>query len=48
MFNAFKGNQLGGVMIKLMATRAIDGGFDPRSGQTKELTISTTHAASQN
>ena len=43
-------NRLGGVMINLLASRAVDRGFEPRSGQTKDFKIgiccfSAKHAA---
>ena len=30
-------NRIGGVMISVLASSAVDRGFEPRSGQTKDL-----------
>jgi hypothetical protein len=43
-------NSIGGVMISVFASNAVDRGFDPGSGQTKDYTIdmccfSAKHAA---
>ena len=42
-------NCIGGVMVNVLASSAVDSGFDPRSGQTKDFKIgiccfSTKHA----
>jgi hypothetical protein len=44
------GNRIGGVMISVLASSAVDRGFEHRSGQTKDYTIgiccfSAKHAA---
>jgi hypothetical protein len=33
------GNRIGSVMVSVLASSAIDCGYEPRSGQTKEYTI---------
>ena len=43
-------NRMGGVMLSMLASSAIDSRFEPRSGQTKSYTFgmscfSTKHAA---
>jgi hypothetical protein len=43
-------NRIGGVMVSVFTSSAVDRGFEPRSGQTKDYTIgmcffSTKHAA---
>ena len=43
-------NRIGGVMVSVLASSAVDRGFDPRSGQTKDYEIgmccfSAKHAA---
>ena len=43
-------NRVGGVMLSVLASCAVDRGFEPRSGQTKDYKIgiccfSTKHAA---
>ena len=43
-------NRIGGVMISVLASSAVDRGFEPRSGQTKDYKIgiccfSAKHAA---
>ena len=45
-----KQNRIGGVIISVLASSAVDRGFEPRSGQTKDYKIgiccfSTKHAA---
>jgi hypothetical protein len=30
-------NRIGGVMVSMLASNAVDCGFEPRSGQTKRL-----------
>ena len=37
MFNAL--NRIGGIMVSVLASSAVDRGFKPRSGQTKDYTI---------
>jgi membrane associated rhomboid family serine protease len=32
-------NHIGGVMVSVLASSAVDRGFDPRSGQTKDYNI---------
>jgi hypothetical protein len=32
-------NRIGGVMFSVLASSAVDRGFKPRSGQTKELEL---------
>ena len=32
-------NRIGGVMISVLASSAVDGGFEPRPGQTKNFKI---------
>jgi hypothetical protein len=32
-------NRIGGVMVSVLTTSAVDRGFEPRSGQTKDYTI---------
>ena len=32
-------NRIGSVMVSVLAARAVDGGFERRSGQTKDYTI---------
>jgi hypothetical protein len=32
-------NRIGGVMVSLLASSAVDRGFDPRSGQTKDYKV---------
>ena len=44
------GNRIGGVMVKVLDSSAVDRGFEPRSGQTKDYKIgiccfSAKHAA---
>jgi hypothetical protein len=44
------GNRIGGVMVKVLVSSAVDRGFEPRSGQTKDYKIgiccfSAKHAA---
>ena len=34
-------NRIGGVMIRVLASSAVDRGFEPRSGQTKDYKIGT-------
>ena len=43
-------NRIGGVMVRVLASSAVDRGFEPRSGQTKDYKIgiccfSAKHAA---
>ena len=43
-------NRIGGVMVSVLASSAVDLGFEPRSGQTKDFKIgiccfSAKHAA---
>jgi hypothetical protein len=43
-------NRIGGVMVSVLASSAVDRGFEPRSGQTKDYNIgicclSAKHAA---
>jgi hypothetical protein len=43
-------NRFGGVMVNMLASNAVDRGFEPRSGQTKDFKIdiccfSAKHAA---
>ena len=43
-------NRTGGVIVRMLASSALDRGFEPRSGQTKDYTIgiwclSAKHAA---
>jgi hypothetical protein len=45
-----KQNRIGGLIISVLASSAVDRGFEPRSGQTKDYKIgiccfSTKHAA---
>ena len=45
-----KRNRFGGVMVNMLASSAVDRGFEPRSGQTKDFKIdiccfSAKHAA---
>ena len=45
-----KQNRIGGVIISVLASSAVDRGFEPRSGQSKDYKIgiccfSTKHAA---
>jgi hypothetical protein len=45
-----KQNRIGGVIISVLTSSAVDRGFEPRSGQTKDYKIgiccfSTKHAA---
>ena len=45
-----EGNRIGGVMVCVLASNAVDRGFEPRSGQTKDYKIgiccfSAKHAA---
>ena len=45
-----KQNRIGGIIISVLASSAVDRGFEPRSGQTKDYKIgicwfSTKHAA---
>ena len=45
-----KRNRFGGVMVNMLASNAVDRGFEPRSGQTKDFKIaiccfSSKHAA---
>ena len=44
------GNRIGGVMVSVLASSAVDRGFETQSGQTKDYTIgicyfSANHAA---
>ena len=32
-------NRIGGVIVSVLASSAVDRGFEPRSGQTKDFTI---------
>jgi hypothetical protein len=32
-------NPVGGIMVSVLASSAVDGGFEPRSGQTKDYKI---------
>ena len=32
-------NQIGGVMVSMLASSAVDRGFEPRSGKTKDYEI---------
>ena len=46
----FLSNRIGGVMVDVLVSSAVDRGFEPQSGQTKEYGIgiccfSTKHAA---
>ena len=34
-----KSNRIGGVMVSVLASRAVDRGFESRSGQTKDYAI---------
>ena len=34
-----QGNHVGGVMVSVLASTAVDRGFEPRSGQTKDCKI---------
>ena len=36
IFSLGKANSIGGVMVIVLAPSAVDRGFDPRSGQTKD------------
>ena len=38
--NKLETNHIGGVMVKVLASSAVDRRFEPRSGQTKDYTIS--------
>jgi len=38
VFNPF-GNRIGGVMVSVLASSAVDRGFESRSGQTKDCKI---------
>ena len=33
------GNRIDGVMVRVLASSAVDSGFQPRSGQTKDYEI---------
>ena len=49
----FNLNRIGGVMVSVLASSAVDRGFEPRSGQTKDYKIgiwclSAKHAALRN
>ena len=33
------GNRIGGIMVSVLASSAVDSGFEPRSGQTKDYKI---------
>jgi hypothetical protein len=35
----FQGNHIGGIMVSILASSAIDYGFEPRSDQTKDNEI---------
>ena len=35
----FSSNRIGGVMVSVLASSAVDRGFEPRSGQTKDYEI---------
>ena len=35
-YSQFFVNRIGGVMVSVLASRAVDHGFKPRSGQTKD------------
>ena len=39
LFISFKHNSTGGVMVRVLALSAVDRGFDPRSGQSKDYEI---------
>jgi hypothetical protein len=48
--NSLHTNRIGGVMVSVLASSAVDRGFEPRSGQTKDYEIgiccfSAKHAA---
>jgi hypothetical protein len=48
--NSLHTNRIGGVMVSVLASSAVDRGFEPRSGQTKDYKIgiccfSAKHAA---
>ena len=34
-----RGNHIGGVLVNILATRTVDRGFEPRSGQAKDCKI---------
>ena len=38
-FNFFRGNLIGGVMVRMLASSVVDHGFKPRSGQTNDYKI---------
>ena len=38
-FYIFEFNRIGGVMVSVLASSAVDRGFEPRSGQTKHYNI---------
>ena len=35
------GNRIGGVMVSVLALIAVDRGFEPQSGQTKEYVVAS-------
>ena len=35
---SYNANRIGGVIVRVLALSAIDRGFDPRSGHTKDYT----------
>jgi hypothetical protein len=37
--NFLQSNRIGGVMVSVLASSAVDCGFEPRSGQTKDYEI---------
>ena len=37
--NATGRNQIGGIIVSMLASSAVDRGFEPRSGQTKDYKI---------
>jgi hypothetical protein len=37
----FSWNRIGGVMVSMLTSSAVDRGFEPWSGQTKDLKIET-------
>ena len=39
-----KKNRIGGVMVSVLASSAVDSGFEPRSGQTKNYKIGIKRA----
>ena len=50
VLHRFTRNHIGGVMVSVLASSAVDRGFEPRSGQTKDYKIciccfSAKHAA---